>query len=391
MNQDEPNPPVKSLLSKNVGDYIQTHKVVLLILTVLFFILLLTIFFLNTQVQTERVFETVSPAPNTPSPEPTVTLDMTAWKTYRNESLQYEFNYPPDPIEPMRELGDTSFVIGYFLDGGNTNDIRDVQNPDKTYWISLGYISQKQLSVMGITYCGANPNDSSRCELLTIDGQTSTIDWKIPVEYTKINDNGKEEKATQVKASVWIPDPKGGIVTFDLQPVTPKSKETLYKILSTFRFLDQNAFDQTVDWETYTSYKLGFSLQYPKHMKLEERDNVVYLTVWGPTQRTETEFYDGISLSFSYGPLGNRSLKEYVDIHAQHSTTGAEILIPPAIIVIIGISGYSYRVRGAGDFSEIYLPFGSDGYFRIIDGTADPTGKGFQKTVNEILSTFRFL
>lgn len=159
------------------------------------------------------------------------------WTKYRNESLQYEFSYPPNPLEPMRELSDTSFVIGYFLDEGNRNDIRDVQNPDKTYWISLGYISQKQLSVMGITYCGANPNDSSRCESFTVGGQTSTIDWNIPVEYTKINDYGKEEEASQIKATVWIPDSKGGIVTFELQPVVPKSKETLYKILSTFRFL----------------------------------------------------------------------------------------------------------------------------------------------------------
>ena len=104
--------------------------------------------------------------------------------------------------------GDTSFVIGYFINGGNPNSFRDVQNPDKTYWISLEYISQAQLDLMGITYCGAHSNDSSRCETITIGGVSSIIDWNLPVEYTKVNANGKEEKATQIKATVWISHPK---------------------------------------------------------------------------------------------------------------------------------------------------------------------------------------
>ena len=166
----------------------------------------------------------ISEAEETTVLNPTPTPDVTAgWKTYRNQELQYEFKYPPDPLEPMRAMGDTSFVIGYFIDGGNPQSVQDVQNPDKTYWITLGYISQSQLNVMGITYCAAYPEDTSRCESFTVGGQPASIDWNIPV------------------AIVWITHPEGGVVTFELQPVVSKSKEILYAILSTFRFVDSGS------------------------------------------------------------------------------------------------------------------------------------------------------
>lgn len=172
--------------------------------------------------------------------QPTASLitvaDATNWSKYKDEKLKYELQYPPNPLQPMRGEGDTSFVVGYFIDGGNPNNFQDVQNSEKTYWISLGYISESQLSVMGIDYCGANTNDSSRCEAIAVNGINSIIDWGIPVEYTKMDTNGKAEKATQLKAYVKIPHPTGGIVTVALQPVSSKSKETLYKMLSTFKF-----------------------------------------------------------------------------------------------------------------------------------------------------------
>src|SRR3989338_2621572 len=166
-----------------------------------------------------------------------VTIDnVNEWKTYTDEKLKYRLQYAPNPLQPMRTEGDTSFIVGYFINGGNPNNFQDVQNSEKTYWISLGYISESQLSVMGIDYCGANTNDSSRCGTITVNGVNSLIDWGIPIEYTKINSNEKTEKATQLKAFVKIPHPAGGIVTIELQPVVPKSKEALYKMLSTFQF-----------------------------------------------------------------------------------------------------------------------------------------------------------
>jgi hypothetical protein len=167
----------------------------------------------------------------TPTPLPsevsTEEGDETAdWEIYRDPDLKYEFRYPPDPLEPSRSWGDTSFVVGYPIKEEYRNDPFIAKSADKAFWITLGYISQTQLNVMGVTYC-AYPNNTSRCESIKIGGVDSMIDWGIT----------GEEQDTQIEANVWIPHPNGGVVTFGLQPVVPKSIRVFYQMLSTFKFL----------------------------------------------------------------------------------------------------------------------------------------------------------
>jgi len=76
---------------------------------------------------------------------------------------------------------------------------------------------------MGITYCGANPNDSPRCQRTQIGKINIEIDW------------GTLEDKT---AYVSIPHAGGGIVTFQLNPVNTESKKIFDQILSTFQFLN---------------------------------------------------------------------------------------------------------------------------------------------------------
>lgn len=109
----------------------------------------------------------------------------------------------------------------------------------RTYWISLGFISETQRSAMGASYCEGYSQDSSRCEIRTIGGIPSTIDWKLPVEYNTYSYGSDEpKKGVQIKAYVGIPHPSGGMVTFELQPVAPESKETFDQILSSFKFIE---------------------------------------------------------------------------------------------------------------------------------------------------------
>lgn len=169
------------------------------------------------------------------SADSTLTLTPSSdWKTYTNNNLGISFQYPPNHIEPQRDIGSTGFVIGYPLEGGM------IGKNVNTYWITFGYISQTQLNTMGVTYCGGT-NDTSRCESKQIGGVDSMIDWGIPIETTQIGDGGKEEKITQLQAFFMIPHPNGGRVTFELQPVVPESKEIFNQILSTFKFLPQNS------------------------------------------------------------------------------------------------------------------------------------------------------
>ena len=138
------------------------------------------------------------------------------WKTYADSNLNYSFQYPPTSCELQREPGDTSLVLCYLPKGSDGGPKHNYG-----YVISLGFISQSQLNVMGITYCGAYPNDSSRCESLKTGKVTASIDWGTGAD---------------ASASAWISHPNGGIVSFELQPITNESKAILKSILSTFKF-----------------------------------------------------------------------------------------------------------------------------------------------------------
>ncbi|KKT45500.1 MAG: hypothetical protein UW82_C0018G0015 [candidate division WWE3 bacterium GW2011_GWC2_44_9] len=155
--------------------------------------------------------QTQKPVSPTLTPDKTVNL-----KTYTDSNLNYSFQYPPTSCELQRELGDTSLALCYLPKGSDGG-----AKHNNGYVITLGFISQSQLNVMGITYCGAYPNDSSRCESFKIGKVIASIDWGTGAD---------------ASASAWISHPNGGIVTFNLQPVTSESKEILKQILSTFKF-----------------------------------------------------------------------------------------------------------------------------------------------------------
>ena len=103
----------------------------------------------------------------------------------------------------------------------------NVKNDKENYSIAFGYISESQRNVMGISYCEAYPHDGARCQIIQVAGTKATIEWGL-------------EENNQKKAFVWIPHPKGGLVTLELKPVTLSTKATLNLLLSTFRFLDDN-------------------------------------------------------------------------------------------------------------------------------------------------------
>ncbi len=149
--------------------------------------------------------------------EPSGSAATSNWKTYTDSNLNYSFQYPPPSSCVLQEsVGDTSFALCYLPKGSDGGP-----KHNNGYVITLGFISQGQLNVMGVSYCGAYPNDSSRCESFKIGKVTASIDWAT---------------GNAAKASAWISHPNGGIVTFDLQPVTAESKEILRQILSTFKF-----------------------------------------------------------------------------------------------------------------------------------------------------------
>lgn len=153
--------------------------------------------------------------------------------------------------------------------------------------------------------------------------------------------------------------------------------------------------DETANWLTLPNKDVCYTFKYPKDITFQERkeENIIHLSLWGPTQEKDTEFYDGISLSFSLPlQIGNTSLKDYVDSKIEESKQFGEILKPRSEITVNGIKGYTYTSEGLGIFQNIYLQSPDKTCtVEITNATNDPTNQGFQETVNKILATFNFI
>lgn len=144
-----------------------------------------------------------------------------------------------------------------------------------------------------------------------------------------------------------------------------------------------NQGDPTADWKTYTNTQLGFLIKYPVEMKLIEDEGFIILAKPGSMQKINEEF---INLVFSSGPLQEMTLKEVAEETVNLGGSGARLT---TTITIADVEGYLLVTETKHE--HIFLPKGQGGYFHIINSTADPTGKGYQGLVKQILSTFRFL
>lgn len=152
---------------------------------------------------------------------------------------------------------------------------------------------------------------------------------------------------------------------------------------------------ETTNWKTYTNSKQGFTIKYPNGAEIKvENDGNVLLTLSGPTQKSGADFYDGIFLRFNFNALIGKNIKQVADEELQKAKntfdTYGDVIEDTKQFTLTGINGYTYTIANVGIHTFIYLPNNSGGYVVIINSTSDPTGKGFQNSANQILSTFRF-
>lgn len=146
--------------------------------------------------------------------------------------------------------------------------------------------------------------------------------------------------------------------------------------------------DETANWKIYTNDKHRFVIKHPNEIRIIpiKSDYAVNFELWGSTQKENTEFDDGVSLTFRSDSLAGKTLKEFVDMKAGLG----EIIIPVSPVTLAGLEGYTYRERTLGEHTYIYLSPKSGTYFEIVNSTNDPTSKGFQKIVEQMLSTLNF-
>ena len=149
--------------------------------------------------------------------------------------------------------------------------------------------------------------------------------------------------------------------------------------------------DPTAGWKSYLSNT--YIVKYPDDFNAEQNDgSILTVSKWGPTQKPQTEGYDGIFLTFTPKEIGS-TLDAYVQTRIEEIKLQgvAELLSGPESIVINDYTGKTYTTQGFG-INRYYIISSSDGviFMEIRDNTIDPGKLGFSKTVNQILSTFKF-
>lgn len=141
------------------------------------------------------------------------------------------------------------------------------------------------------------------------------------------------------------------------------------------------------NWTTFSNAYVSF--RYPTDMTLIEREaSEVVIQKWGPTQKTDTEFYDGISISFQpfEVPL---TAEEYAKIQIEEVTRDGvgEISDPLKPIQVGAYSGVTFSVAGLGNYRTIVLKSPNDMIILITDSSNDPDQLGFSRVVDRILTT----
>jgi hypothetical protein len=151
--------------------------------------------------------------------------------------------------------------------------------------------------------------------------------------------------------------------------------------------------DQMLDWKEYVSN--SYSFMYPPDVELKEQGGgIVTLSKWGPTQKADTEFFDGISISFRVLNLPNTTLQDYIQSQIDEIKLAgmAEVTDGPNPITINNYSGLTYTTVGLGTHKTIVIQSaGGTSFVEITDSTVDPGNLGFSDTADKILNTFEFI
>ena len=166
------------------------------------------------------------------------------------------------------------------------------------------------------------------------------------------------------------------------QPSQLQPKEVQLQPTPTAQTAQVDEFSDWLDFGSRTDLKNVSVGQTP--------DNYIQVSVWGPTQEKDTEFYDGINLLFKFNPLNGQTLEAVVDNSVQESQVVGEIITAKTPMSLNNYDGFTYTSQGLGVFRYIFLEWPGQGYMEIIDGTNDPTGQGYKEIVEKILLTLEY-
>ena len=139
-------------------------------------------------------------------------------------------------------------------------------------------------------------------------------------------------------------------------------------------------------WVLYSNDSTGFTFTYPQEAELRHENEYVGVILLGPTQSQGTELYDGLAVLLASYPLNGKTLKQAAENEQTKEDTSVTVSeITP--ITYAGKSGFTYQASSLGTRQVIILPLTNDLYLKVVNSTQDPTNKGFQNTVEKIVST----
>jgi hypothetical protein len=155
--------------------------------------------------------------------------------------------------------------------------------------------------------------------------------------------------------------------------------------------------DLQMGGSSYSDPQGVYQFLYPSEYKIDSENNGQHTRIYktGPTQRGQTEMYDGVIIVFESHNLNGKSLEILVDENIKTSTADgtSELTSPKQNITINSQQGFTYKMRGLGEatYFAIQKDKNSDYALVVTTSISDPTNVGFQKEVDALLSTIRML
>lgn len=152
--------------------------------------------------------------------------------------------------------------------------------------------------------------------------------------------------------------------------------------------------DETLSWKTFVYSSNNFSFKYPDNVsphELKDQYTDVVLGFKYPGSPDGCELCDGYNLSFKLGSLNQQSLKQVTEKKLKEIESYGTITKPLAAVNIGNYSGFTFSYTVQVGTTNIYLLDGKGNYIEISKSLDDPQNRGYEKIIEQIISTFKFL
>ena len=234
------------------------------------------------------------------------------------------------------------------------------------------------LTIVGISYCEAYPQDTPRCESLTAGGVPATIDWEV---------NGTAIASFAATEELGL--------NFTLYQVDTGTRSVFRQILSTFKFIEP---DETADWNVYRNEEYGYEIKYSPDLVtiFEEEDWVGFLNSYELRIVEEAQVGAASAISFSIIHEVPKDLRPWVDENSE-KYTGSFKDPATALLVKNQLLETIEDVKVGTEDGLKFVPYPQEArtiYFLVLNkerGYLLEIEVSYKEVSDAILSTFKFI